>query len=51
METAGYVAIRNDAVTDGRWKVGRKNTRIYARRDLSVCDRMKAARDLSEGSR
>lgn len=51
MEAAGYVTVRNDAQKDGRWKVRGKNVAVYAKRELSVRDRIAAARSLAEGSR
>ncbi len=54
MEEAGYVQVRNDCQADGRFRVGkgqyRKNVVIYAKRDLSLRDRMAAATTLSENS-
>jgi hypothetical protein len=51
LEEAEYVPIRNDGAKDGRWKVGGKNQMIYARRELSVRDRIAAATRLVEGAR
>jgi len=51
LEAAGYEAIRNDASADGRWKVAGKNQVIYARRELSVRDRIGAAQRLVEARR
>jgi hypothetical protein len=51
METAGYVPVRNDASKDGRWKVDGKNQVIYARRELSIRDRIGAAQQLREAAR
>jgi hypothetical protein len=51
LEAAGYVAVRNDGQTDGRWKVEGKNQVIYAKRILSVRDRIIAATNLCRGSR
>lgn len=51
LEAAGYVAVRNDGQTDGRWKVEGKNQVIYAKRTLAVRDRIIAATLLCRGSR
>lgn len=51
LEAEGYVAVRCDSTKDGRWKVNGKNQVVYARRELSVRDRIVAARKLSEGAR
>lgn len=43
MESAGYTAVRNDAdKRDGQWKVGGRRQTVYARRDLSIRDRLVA---------
>ena len=34
-DRCGYVALHNEAQTDGRWKVGGKNKVIYVKKDLS----------------
>lgn len=51
LEAVGYVRVRNDGTTDGRWKVGGRNVAIYAKADLSVRERMAAAQRLVEGAR
>ena len=51
MEAAGYEAVRNEAAADGKWKVGGRRQVIYARRDLSLRDRVAAARALAEARR
>ncbi|MEX2125813.1 MAG: primase-helicase family protein [Woeseia sp.] len=43
LEAAGYVPVRNQYAKDGLWKVSGKRQAIYARRDLSVRDRLTAA--------
>jgi len=48
LENAGYVQVRNDAAKDGLWKIGGKRQVIYARSDLSVTDRLRAARLIVE---
>jgi hypothetical protein len=47
LEACGYVAVRNDASTDGRWKVNKRNVVIYAKATLSVSERISAARKLA----
>jgi Family of unknown function (DUF5906) len=49
LENAGYVQVRNDAAQDGLWKISGKRHVIYARKDLPVADRLKAARRIVEG--
>jgi hypothetical protein len=52
MTAAGYVAVRNEAATsDGKWKVAGRRQVIYARRNLSIRDRIAAAQRLAEASR
>jgi hypothetical protein len=43
----GYVAIDNPDVHSGLWTVGGRRQRIYARDDLSLADRLTAARKLA----
>ncbi len=42
-EAAGYVATRSPSREDGRWVVNGKQQTIYARRELSIHDRIAAA--------
>jgi hypothetical protein len=42
MEAAGYVRVRNDAAKDGLWKVLGKRQALYARKELSLRDRIAA---------
>ena len=49
LEACGYVAVRNDATKDGRWKVNSKNQTIYGKVSLSVRDRIAAATGLAAG--
>jgi hypothetical protein len=50
MESAGYVPVRNDAdKRDGQWKVAGKRQTVYARRELTVRDRLAAATALCRG--
>lgn len=51
MEAVEYVAVRNDAATDGKWKIRGKRQVVYAKRSLSVRDRMDAAARLGRDSR
>lgn len=51
MEAAGYVAVRNQRQTDGRWKVGGKNVVIYARETLPTRDRLQMAEGLATDQR
>jgi hypothetical protein len=50
LEAVGYVAIRNDAAKDGRWKVRGENVVIYARQELTRRDQLVAAQRLIEGA-
>lgn len=47
MEAVGYVPIRNDAASDGLWKIGSKRRVVYARRELTPSERSDAARELT----
>lgn len=47
LDTAGYVAVRNDDAKDGLWRVGMRRCAIYARRDLARRDAIAAAQNLS----
>lgn len=47
LDRAGYVAVRNEHTTDGRWKAGGQNTTIYAKKALTPNDRVKAAAALA----
>jgi hypothetical protein len=51
MEAADYLPVRNDGAKDGQWKIGERRQAVYARRDLTVRDRIKAARELVESRR
>jgi Family of unknown function (DUF5906) len=48
-EGCGYVPVRNDASDKGLWVVNRIRQVIYAKANLSLRDRMKAARALVDG--
>jgi hypothetical protein len=43
LEACGYVAVRNSATTDGRWKVAGHNQTIYSKATLPLRDRIAAA--------
>jgi hypothetical protein len=45
LEEAGYVSVRNDRNARGKWSIEGVNRMIYGRSDLSVRDRVSAARD------
>lgn len=49
LERCGYSSVRNDGAKDGLWKLGGKRQVVYARDDLSVRDRIAAARQLVDG--
>lgn len=46
LEQCGYVPVRNDAATDGLFKVGGKRCVIYARHNLPLRDQIAAAQTL-----
>jgi hypothetical protein len=45
-EQCGYAPIRNDAANDGLWSLGGKRQAIYAKSELSIADKFKAARKI-----
>ena len=45
LEDCGYEPVRNDAADDGLWKINGKRQAVYARRDLSTAERIKAVRE------
>ena len=47
LEKCDYVPVRNDAAKDGLWKINGARQAVYARSDLSVRDRLKAAYSLT----
>lgn len=51
MEVADYVSVRNDSARDGRWKLGGRRQVVYARRGLSLRDRIDAVNRLVESVR
>jgi Bifunctional DNA primase/polymerase, N-terminal/Family of unknown function (DUF5906)/Primase C terminal 2 (PriCT-2) len=43
METVGYVPVRNpDDKHDGQWKINQKRQTVYARRELTIADQIRA---------
>jgi len=49
MQSAGYVPVRNDCARDGLWKIDGRRQVVYGRHDLSLRDRLAAARELGGG--
>jgi hypothetical protein len=50
LENCGYVPVRNDAdKSDGQWKIKGARQTIYAKAELSLRDRLDAARKLVKG--
>jgi hypothetical protein len=47
LEACGYVAVRNDYAKDGLWKALGKRQVIYAKAELSLRDRISAARQVA----
>jgi hypothetical protein len=51
LEKCGYVPVRNDAAKlDGLWKINGNRVTIYAKKSLSISDRLAAASALANGS-
>ena len=46
LEVCGYVAVRNDAAKDGRWKINGRLQTIYGKAELPLRDRISAAQRL-----
>jgi hypothetical protein len=46
LAAVGYEVVRNDAAKDGMWVVSGARKTIYARKSLTVPERIKAAREL-----
>jgi hypothetical protein len=46
-EQCGYVPVRNDTANDGLWRINGRRQVIYAKDSLSVADRIRAARELT----
>ena len=51
LEAAGYTPVRNDAATDGLWKAAGKRQAIYARREMTIRDRIVAAQAITSAGR
>ena len=49
-EGCGYTPVRNDAAKDGQWKIAGTRQTVYAKADLSVRDRLAAARRLTSAT-
>ena len=47
LEKCGYVQVRNDAAKDGLWVIKGSRQVVYAKSELSISDRFKAASDLA----
>jgi hypothetical protein len=51
LEKCGYVAVRNYAdKSDGQWRIGGSRVTLYARKALSLKERLGAAAALADGS-
>ena len=48
LEKCGYVPVRNEAAKDGLWVLDGSRQVIYAKSELSLPDRFKAASDLAQ---
>jgi Family of unknown function (DUF5906) len=48
LEKCGYVAVRNDTESSGRWKIGGKRQTVYARFELSNVERYNAIKELQK---
>jgi hypothetical protein len=46
LEECGYEPVRNRTVKDGYWKLPKQRVAIYARKELSIRDRITAAEQL-----
>jgi hypothetical protein len=47
LEQCGYVAVRNEAADDGRWKLSGKRQTVYAKKALSIKERVIAVGKLT----
>ena len=47
LEKCGYVQVRNDAAKDGLWVINGSRQVVYAKSELSISDRFKAASELA----
>ena len=50
LEKVGYVPVRNEYADDGLWKLNGKRQVIYAKSALSISDRFRAAKALSDAA-
>lgn len=50
LEACGYVSVRNEGADDGLWKVDGRRQVVYARRELPLVERLRAARRHTEGA-
>jgi len=50
LEKCGYVPVRNDGADDGLWTLNGKRQVIYAKSELSISDRFRAATELASQS-
>jgi hypothetical protein len=48
LEKCGYVAVRNDTESSGRWKIHGKRQTVYARFELSNAERYQAIKELQK---
>jgi hypothetical protein len=48
LEKCGYISVRNDAAKDGLWKIAGNRQAVYTRTDLSIRERIIAARQLAQ---
>ena len=48
LERCGYVPVRNDTAKDGLWKINGSRQAVYAKSQLSIQDRFRAARKLAQ---
>jgi hypothetical protein len=46
LEDCGYESVRNPDATDGLWRIGGRRQAVYAKRELSMRERLAAARAL-----
>jgi len=47
LEEAGYLPVRSDAAKDGHWRVDGKRQVVYAKKTMTLADRVTAARELA----
>jgi hypothetical protein len=49
-EQCGYAPVRNEAAKDGLWRIENVRQAVYAKSDLSLCDRLRLAEELVKGN-